>query len=50
MNQINKFMEIYAYIVMLMYADFFCSFTMPPGHLLVSTLGHPPPGTIASLG
>lgn len=36
---------------MLMYADFFCSFTMPPGYLLVPTLGyHPPAGIIDLLG
>lgn len=36
---------------MLMYVDFFCSFTMPPGYLQVSLLGyHPPPATGDLLG
>lgn len=36
---------------MLIYADSFCSFKMPPGYLFVSALGdHPAPGIIDLLG
>lgn len=51
MELINSCNSMYIYIVMVIYADVFCSFTMPPGYLLVPTLGyHPPPGVTELLG